>query len=175
VFVAGSAIMWGNLINIQSIWGIIILISGVFIAVVAVLLISSSVIINWIEKLSKKLTIARKERSAGEVFYIVLLALISNIAYFISCYLLAVGIKIKMTFLITSGGVAIAGLLNMLPITIMGLGTRELTFLYVFDEFQKAQILALSGLIFLVAQIGGGIFSLLLGQLFLFFNKKQKI
>ncbi len=175
VFVAGSAIMWGNLINIQSVWGLIILTSGILIAGVAVLLISSRVIIDWIEKLSKKLTIARKERKAGEVFYIVLLALISNIAYFISCYLLAIGIKIKMSFLITSGGVAIAGLLNMLPITVMGLGTRELTFLYVFDEFQKAQILALSGLIFLVAQIGGGIFSLLLGQLFLFFNKKQKI
>ena len=173
VFVAGSAIMWGNLINIQSVWGLIILTSGILIAGVAVLLISSRVIIDWIEKLSKKLTIARKEKKAGEVFYIVLLALISNIAYFISCYLLAIGIKIKMTFLITSGGVAIAGLLNMLPITVMGMGTRELTFLYVFDEFQEAQILALSGLIFLVAQIGGGIFSLLLGQLFLFFNKKQ--
>jgi len=173
VFVAGSAITWGNLINIQSVWGIVILTSGILIAGVAVLLISSPVIIDWIEKLSKKLTIARKERKAGEVFYIVLLALISNIAYFVSCYLLAIGIKIKMTFLITSGGVAIAGLLNMLPITVMGLGTRELTFLYVFDEFQEAQILALSGLIFLVAQIGGGIFSLLLGQLFLFFNKKQ--
>jgi len=175
VFVAGSAILWGNLIKIQPIWGIIILTSGVLIGGIAVLLISSSVIINWIEKLSKKLTIAKKERTTGEVFYIVLLALISNTAYFFSCYLLAVGIKIKMTFLFTSGGVAIAGLFNMLPITVMGMGTRELTFLYVFDDFQKTQILALSGLIFLVAQIGGGIFSLLLGQLFLFINKKQKI
>ena len=173
VFVAGSAIMWGNLINIESVWGLIILTSGILIAGVAVLLISSRVIIDWIEKLSKKISIDWKKRKATDIVSILILSLISNISAFISCYLLVIGIKIKMTFLITSGGVAIAGLLNMLPITVMGMGTRELTFLYVFDEFQEAQILALSGLIFLVAQIGGGIFSLLLGQLFLFFNKKQ--
>ncbi|MCD4788867.1 MAG: flippase-like domain-containing protein [Bacteroidales bacterium] len=173
VFVAGSAIMWGNLINIESVWGIVIIITGILITGIAVLLISSRVIIDWIEKLSKKISITWKKRKATDTVFILILSLISNISAFISCYLLVIGIKIKMTLLVASGGVAIAGLLNMLPITVMGLGTRELTFLYVFDEFQEAQILALSGLIFLVAQIGGGIFSLLLGQLFLFINKKQ--
>ena len=69
--------------------------------------------------------------------------------------------------------VAIAGLLNMLPITIMGLGTREGTFLLLFKPLAEPLILAFSGLVFLVAQIGGGLVSLILGQLFLIAAKKN--
>jgi uncharacterized membrane protein YbhN (UPF0104 family) len=83
------------------------------------------------------------------------------------------GVNLPVSFLTVSGGVAIAGLLNMLPITVMGLGTRELTFLYVFKTFSEAQVLALSGLIFLVAQIGGGIIALILGQIFLNLKPSQ--
>ncbi|MEZ5083171.1 MAG: hypothetical protein R2750_06955 [Bacteroidales bacterium] len=60
----------------------------------------------------------------------------------------------------------------MLPVTVMGLGTRELTFLYVFQSFAESQVLALSALIFIVAQIGGGIIAQLLGQVFLLLAKK---
>jgi len=77
--------------------------------------------------------------------------------------------------LTTSGGVAVSGLLNMLPVTVMGLGTREMTFLYIFNTYPQNQVLALSGLIFAVAQVGGGLISLLLGQIFLQISKKRQL
>ena len=62
----------------------------------------------------------------------------------------------------------------MLPITIMGLGTREGIFLLLFQPMTEAMILAFSGLVFLVAQIGGGIISLILGYIFLSFADKRE-
>jgi uncharacterized membrane protein YbhN (UPF0104 family) len=69
--------------------------------------------------------------------------------------------------------VAIAGLLNMLPITIAGLGTREVTFLTVFNMVAKSSVLAFSFMMLLVAQIGGGLISLILGQLLLWYDKRN--
>lgn len=79
----------------------------------------------------------------------------------------------KLSLVEVSGGVAIAGLFNLLPITIMGLGTRELTFLYVFGPLTKNLVLAFSALMLTIAQIGGGILALILGQFFLYLNKKS--
>ena len=61
-----------------------------------------------------------------------------------------------------------------LLVTIMGLGTRELVLLSVFSSFAKSAVLAFSITILLVAQIGGGIFAMILGQVFLFIDKKKK-
>ena len=104
---------------------------------------------------------------------VILLSIASNLSYFISCYFIAVGLSYNYPILFISGVVAIAGLLNMLPITIMGLGTREGTFLLLFKPLAEPLILAFSGLVFLVAQIGGGLVSLILGQLFLIAAKKN--
>ena len=71
--------------------------------------------------------------------------------------------------------VAIAGLFNMLPVTVMGLGTREGTFLVLFKPMARSKILAFSGLVFLVAQIGGGLLSLVLGQIFLGMARREKL
>ena len=95
------------------------------------------------------------------------LSLLSNLSYFVSCYFLALGVGVDLSFLWVTGGVAFAGLLNMLPITVMGLGTREMTFIYIFASYPEPQVLAFSGLVFLVAQLGGGLVSLVLGQMFL--------
>jgi len=105
---------------------------------------------------------------------VILLSLASNFSYFISCYFLALGLNFDQGFLFISGAVAIAGLLNMLPVTVMGLGTREGTFLILFKPLAEPLILALSGLVFLVAQIGGGLVSLLLGQVFLSMSSTRK-
>lgn len=78
------------------------------------------------------------------------------------------------SFLKISVGISVAGLLNMLPVTIMGLGTRELVFFNVFAGAGEPMILALSGLVLIVAQIGGGIISFLLRYLFLFAEKKSQ-
>lgn len=105
---------------------------------------------------------------------IVLLSIISNLSAFLSCYMLAIGLNFDLSFLFVSGGIAIAGLLNMLPITVMGLGTREGTFLLLFKPMAEPLILAFSGLVFLVAQVGGGLMSLILGQLLLLSVREKK-
>jgi len=172
IIVAASALIWANLVIINSLMGLFILLAGVIIFIIAILLIGSHKIYTLGDRLVKNISETYKSRTKKEISIIVLLAIISNLSYFISCYFLALGIDLPINFLTVSGGVAIAGLLNMLPITVMGLGTRELTFIYVFSSFSEAHVLALSGLIFLVAQIGGGVIALILGQLFL--NLKPK-
>jgi hypothetical protein len=54
----------------------------------------------------------------------------------------------------------------------MGLGTRELIFLYVFQSFDQGMVLAFSFLVVLVAQIGGGLISLMAGQFLLYKTRK---
>lgn len=170
--VAGSAIVWGNLIDMNNSIGIIPLGFGLVVALISVLLISSKKLMGWLENRSPRKLIQLTKKSQSDIIWIVVLSLLSNLLYFISCFFLAVGIKLNMTFLIASGGIAISGLINMMPITIMGLGTRELTFLYVFSDYNEMSVLAFSGLVFIVAQIGGGIISLLLGQGFLYLSKR---
>jgi len=174
VAVAGGALIWAGLMSAPMYAGYLTFIGGLGIFLFSVLLISSNnlnrLIIRFYQKLKAVYTVQKPSSS----FYIVVLSVLSNCAAFLSCYFLVLGIDLNIGLLAVSGGMAIAGLLNMLPITIMGLGTRELTFLYVFASFPAEQILALSGLLFLVAQVGGGILALIMGQIFLFSSKNKK-
>lgn len=146
--------------------GIILILAFVFMrSAKATLLIQQ--LINKIPFIKLKVNLSFQKRTARVQLAVVLLSLASNFSYFISCYFLALGLLFDQGFLFISGAVAIAGLLNMLPVTVMGLGTREGTFLLLFKPMAEPLILAFSGLVFLVAQIGGGLISLILGQLFL--------
>jgi hypothetical protein len=71
-----------------------------------------------------------------------------------------------------SGSVALAGIINSIPVTIMGIGTRDVTLLYVMHEIPKAQVLAFSALILLISQMGGGLLALVTGQFFLYKAKR---
>lgn len=172
LIVAGSAIVWGNLIDINNSIGIIPLSLGLIVALISVLLISSKKLMDWFANRPQSKSIQLTKKSQVEIIWIIVLSLLSNLLYFISCFFLAVGIKLNMTILIASGGIAISGLINMMPVTVMGLGTRELTFLYVFNDYSEMSVLAFSGLVFIVAQIGGGLISLILGQGFLYLSKR---
>jgi uncharacterized protein (TIRG00374 family) len=107
-----------------------------------------------------------------KTFFVLILSILGNLLTFLSCYFLALGVNLGSSFLFTSGGVAIAGIINLLPITIMGLGTRELTFLFVFQHYEQSVILAFTFAVFLTLQIGGGLISLLFGQVLLIIDKK---
>ena len=72
---------------------------------------------------------------------------------------------LRVSFVFTAEAVALAGLLNMLPITIMGLGTREMTSLFVFEHLAVPHVLAFSSMVFLIAQLGGGVVALVMGEL----------
>jgi uncharacterized protein (TIRG00374 family) len=177
--VAGGSMLFAGLVDILALWGWLVLITGIAGLIIATLLLVSRKVLGVTNSVLLRIKLLKepvpyRKRGPGEKAFIVILAMLSNFSYFISCYFLGIGVGIENAFLYLSGGVAIAGLLNMLPITVMGLGTRELTFVYVFGEYLKTSVLAFSGLVFLVAQAGGGLFSLLLGEVFLWINKSKR-
>ena len=160
--------------------GILLMLAGFAVIVLAMIFLRSpgatvivGKLLNRIPFLKKDFMLSFQKRSNSVQLLVILLSLASNFSYFISCYMLALGLSFEQGFLFISGAVAIAGLLNMLPVTVMGLGTREGTFLLLFKPMAEPLILAFSGLVFLVAQIGGGLISLLLGQLFLALSQRN--
>ena len=179
LLIAGLSVYFSDFVDLKPSWGIIIATIGILVIFFSLLVLTSAKATGFLNRIfsmfpfvKRKIKLLFTRRSALEKITIVGLSVAGNLFYFVSCYFLALGIDMNASFIMISGGVAIAGFFNMLPITVMGLGTRETTFLYVFQLFPKPLIMAFSGLIFFVAQIGGGLISLVLGQLFLFISKK---
>jgi uncharacterized protein (TIRG00374 family) len=179
LLVAGASVAFASLVGINVFWGWLVIIAGTASIMVAVGILLSRKMLGVINSALVKLRIVAeplgfiRQRKVDNLL-IFLLSLASNLSAFLSAFFLGLAVAMNASFLYLSGGVAIAGLINLLPVTVMGLGTRELTFLYVFNEFVRPQVLAFSGLIFLVAQVGGGIISLIAGELFLLSLKKKK-
>ncbi len=181
VILAGMAVAFAFQEKTALLIGILVLLAGSFIVSLAIIFMRSATATAFIEKLLNKipflklgLKLSFRRRSNKVQLAVILLSVASNMSYFISCYFLALGLSFDHGFLFISGAVAIAGLLNMLPVTIMGLGTREGTFLLLFRPMAESLTLAFSGLVFLVAQIGGGLVSLVLGQIFLKMAGKEE-
>ena len=181
VIVAGSAAVVAYLHLIPPSIAYLILVTGIFIFLFAIFLMRSPIltritqkILNNIPFLKHRFELNFKPMSSLIMTAVFLLSVISNFSAFLSCYMLAIGLNFDLTFLYVSGGIAIAGLLNMLPVTVMGLGTREGTFLLLFKPMAEPLILAFSGLVFMVAQIGGGLIALSLGQFMLLSAKKNE-
>ncbi len=181
VILAALSVFGGNYIGMNVIYTSLILFAGFASLTVSMLLLASekfNALLNaFFQPLPSRFSNTRiafkgyqPHISAG----IILLSLFSNISYFVSCYFLALAIGLEAGFIWTSGAVAVSGLLNMLPVTIMGVGTRELTFLYVFRSFPQALALSFSFLVMLVAQMGGGLVSLVAGQLLLHSKTENK-
>jgi uncharacterized protein (TIRG00374 family) len=169
--IAGIAISHSVLPGVKAFWGWLILITGIAGMVISMLILLSPMVVRMAEKILKMIRVLKKDkslefhhRSVKSTFFFLFLSVFSNLSYFVCCYFLAIGVGMDLPVISVAGGVATAGVLNTIPVTVMGLGTREVTFIYVFQAFPMAQVMAFSGLVFLIAQIGGGILSLLLGQ-----------
>jgi len=180
VIIAGLALLLTFNDTTSNILGLLALLGGMFVMILAFIFMGSArathiiqVFLNRLPFLSLNFDLSFRKKTMNIQFTIFLLSIISNLSYFISCYFLAAGLSFDQSVLFISGAVAIAGLLNMLPITVMGLGTREGTFLLLFKPMAEPLILAFSGLVFLVAQIGGGIISFILGYFFLLISSKK--
>lgn len=172
--IAGIAISQSVLPGVKPFWGWLILLTGIIGMLVSFLILISPIVVRMAEKILKMIKVLKKDkslefyhRSLKSTFFFLFLSLFSNLSYFVCCYFLATGVGMNLPVISVAGGVATAGVMNTIPVTIMGLGTREVTFIYVFQAFPMAQVMAFSGLVFLIAQIGGGILSLLLGQILL--------
>lgn len=179
VALAGLSVSSGYYIEMRPVFGLFIIGAGVVIMLVSYLVMASKHFAKMANKLFlrfpgrwKELAIEGRRYPFHTALWIVLLSFISNLSYFVSCYYLGRAAGIDAGFIWVSGAVAVSGLLNMLPVTIMGLGTRELIFLYVFQTFEPGMVLAFSFLVILVAQIGGGLISLIAGQYLLFKSRK---
>ncbi|MCU0369820.1 MAG: flippase-like domain-containing protein [Bacteroidales bacterium] len=178
--IAGIAMIYSVLPGIGPAWGWLILATGAAGMILSLLILLSPALVRQAEKLMKLIRVLKKDvsldfqhRSLLNASGFFFLSLISNLSYFVCCYFLAAGVGMEMPVVNIAGGVATAGVLNTIPVTVMGLGTREVTFIYIFHDFPLAQVMAFSGLVFLVAQIGGGVISLLAGQALLFKFKVQ--
>ncbi len=172
--IAGTALGKQNLFSFSETISILITISGATIFLISLLIIGNKKVTTLVTRLIKKHSLEGFHLSTDQSFMVLILTLFSNAFAFVSCFFLAMGIQMKVSFLSLSGGVAIAGLFNMLPITVMGLGTREITFLYVFQNFPETQVMALSALVFIVAQVGGALLAMLMGQAFLYMHRTTK-
>jgi len=180
VSLAGISVLADYYLQIPSVYGWLITLLGATVMFMSVLILTSVKATRFMLAILKKLPGKWGDLSAPRPGYrskttvsIIVLSFVSNVSYFISCYLLSQSTGIEAGFLWVTGAVAVSGLLNMLPVTIMGLGTRELVFLYVFKSIaDQNSILAFSFMMFLVAQIGGGLVSLIAGQILLFKSKK---
>jgi uncharacterized membrane protein YbhN (UPF0104 family) len=137
-------------------------------------------VVSLVDKIMKRVRLIKDNqtlifvpRKGKSLVIFSLLSILSNMIAFFSFYFIAIAILIHLDFMTISGSVALAGIINSIPVTIMGIGTRDVTLLYVLSEIPKAQVLAFSGLILLVSQIGGGVIALVSGQFFLFKAKKS--
>lgn len=177
-FVAGISPLLGYLEKVSpGIGGIMLLISITGI-LLSFLILTLPGIVILVEKLLKKIRIIKGDQSLtlvprkkNTLFTFGALSLLSNACAFLSFYFIALSVALSLDFLTISGGVAYAGVINTIPVTIMGLGTRDVTLLYIFSEISSSQVLAFSGIILLVSQIGGGLLSIFLGQFFLWKSK----
>ena len=180
IVIAGIAMSQSVLPGVEPFWGWLVLILGLSGMILTVLILVSPAVVRFAEKMMKLTRLLGKDKSLEYVHRtgwnaagFQLWSLMSNGSYFVCCYFLAVGVGMHLSFIDVSGGVAVAGVVNSVPVTVMGLGTREVTFLYVFSAFPRAQVMAFSGLVFLIGQIAGGLITLILGQILLWKFKDQ--
>lgn len=176
---AGLAVLSGYYSGMRPVFGWIVIAGSSLAMIISVMLLISRSFIRLINRLLivlpgrfKHMEIEGRSYKPVTTFLILLLSFISNLSYFVSCYYLGKAAGLDAGFIWISGAVAVSGLINMLPVTIMGLGTRELTFLYAFQAFNPEMAIAFSFLVVLVAQIGGGFISLFAGQYLLFRTRK---
>ncbi len=180
VLIAASAFYFVDVGHVDS-WLLILFFSGgLFLLAFSYLLLSSASFLRLVQRIINKLhrrlasvIINKKPLRNAQVFVVLALSILSNLSYFVSCWFLSKSVHLDLDFITVSGGVAIAGLLNMLPITVAGLGTREVTFLTVFNMVAKSSVLAFSFMMLIVAQIGGGLIAMVFGQIFLLVDKRN--
>ncbi|MBU2555237.1 MAG: flippase-like domain-containing protein [Bacteroidetes bacterium] len=178
VLIATAAFYYMNLAHVDN-WLLILFIAvGLLLLISSYLILSSVTFLQFVQRVINKLSVRlesinlnKKPISHVRVSLILILSILSNFSYFISCWFLSKSVHLDLDFITISGGVAISGLLNMLPITVAGLGTREVTFLTVFRATAESSVLAFSFMMLIVAQIGGGLIAMVLGQLFLLIDK----
>jgi glycosyltransferase 2 family protein len=94
-----------------------------------------------------------------KLVYSVFLTCLSYLIFFIQCYLLVIAIGISINFTNITFFMAISNLISFIPISISGLGTRDVTLIYLFSLVRLKPELAVSYafLIFITIFVCGGL------------------
>ena len=89
----------------------------------------------------------------------VFLTCVSYLIFFIQCYLIAIALGISINFITITFFMAISNLISFIPISISGLGTRDVTLIYLFSLIGLKAELAVSYafLVFVIFFVCGGI------------------
>lgn len=181
MFVAGLFLVSGIFFDKFYEPGIIVIVISLFAFGLSLLVLFSKAVLRFTESLVNKIfrkkepvQIHMQQLNAKETINFFLLSLVSNFFAFYSVYMLAISINLDAGFLWVSGAVSVAGLVNILPITIMGLGTREFVYLEIFQGYEQSLVMAFSFLVFVTAQFFGGIFAMVSGQLLIYFKSRNK-
>lgn len=89
----------------------------------------------------------------------VLLTCVSYLIFFIQCYLIAIALGISINFITIIFFMAISNLISFIPISISGLGTRDVTLIYLFSLIGLKAELAVSYafLVFIIFYVCGGL------------------
>ncbi len=84
------------------------------------------------------------------------LTLLAQLLFFYQCFLIALSVGMEITPEMLCAGVSLSSLVGLLPITIMGLGTREATLLHTWSPIGVGleQILAYASLDILIFYLG---------------------
>jgi uncharacterized membrane protein YbhN (UPF0104 family) len=177
---AGLALVLGYLSVLSPFIGYVLLavaITGIIMAFSILIFPSIVRIVGW---LMMKLRIISREqplifvpRKPMTLLAFSVFSILSNLTAFLSFYFIALAVMLNLGFMTVSGSVALAGVINTIPITIMGIGTRDVTLIYVLNDLPKAQVIAFSSLILLVFQVFAGLLALVGGEMFLWLAKSK--
>ncbi len=118
---------------------------------------------NLFKKLLKKIklddffTTLKSTINLRSFFWATLLSIGAWTIYFFQVYLLGLSINLNTSFILISLAVSISSLLNLLPITISGIGTRDLVFILILGNISttKESAIALSSLVLSIFLING--------------------
>ncbi|MGD9107978.1 MAG: lysylphosphatidylglycerol synthase transmembrane domain-containing protein [Gammaproteobacteria bacterium] len=140
VFMFSFAVKWDT-----------VLVALILIAIAAYFFIR---VVNFHENFSKKLLIKLVPRKLHYNLSVLLdgfvqlktlklwraafLTVISYAIFFVQCYIIALAIGIKITFLLLIPIMAIANLVSFLPISISGLGTRDAALLFLLTHYHNS-------------------------------------
>jgi glycosyltransferase 2 family protein len=179
--VAGISLIFSNLPGLSPIVKYLLLLAGLAGISIAIAIQTVPVVMRWTGWLMKRLRIMSRDqslefrpRSSGSLWAFIILSILSNLTAFLSFYFTALAVHLGLGFIKISGSVAIAGVINTIPITIMGIGTRDITLLYLLKDVPQAQVIAFSGLILLVFQVFGGVLALVGGEFFLQLARRKR-
>ncbi len=148
---------------------ILILILGIVISVLLLILLLKTGLIKWVLNKIFNIFIPQKHQKSWKINFqdfandfkiyrlknyliIFLITTFSWVFYYLQMYILAKGLNINVPLLYLAISITVAGLITLIPVSISGIGTRDIALILLFSPFliAREQVIAFSALILLM-------------------------